>query len=214
MAKKAKDKSTAKTTKPKKVVTVGENKEANNALKDEKSTWDSLYELKDDTVNVLIKQQELIKEFLNVATNELNKEGKKEAADSLLVVMNGVFKSLEDIATLLRNNMELHITFGDNNKIVDYRKGIVNEDGDDFFDYLSIANNYVFAQDQISDITYKAYTEIVAVTKANVSPKVKKDIENIKLEEFEKEYIDYKENNAEIVQTAFEKAFENKKEKE
>lgn len=118
--------------------------------------WEQLIEEKNKTIDVMISSQGLIAGLVN------SLEGKVEILDPYNEVLVGLFRSFEDISKLLRKNMECHVKFDNDNKIIDYKRGRIASDSDEFVDYLKISGNYVFAEEQISDLTYKAYGDIIS----------------------------------------------------
>lgn len=124
-------------------------------LKNEKTTWDELMDLKDTCTKAIIEQEVFLKSLTDKFKNTIDKN--KEAKE----ILKGTFLSYSDIATKIRKNMEYHITIDENNKIVDYKKGKVDPSGEDYLDFLAVAGNYLFAQEQIADLSARSFTELL-----------------------------------------------------
>lgn len=124
--------------------------------------WEHLMDEKNKAIDSMIANQGLITGLVK------NLETKLHILEPYQEVLVGLFKSFEDISDLLRKNMECHVIFDNDNKITDYKKGKISQDNDDFADYLKIYGNYIFATEQIGDLTYKAYADIISLIRESV----------------------------------------------
>lgn len=125
----------------------------------ENARWEHLVEEKNKAVDAMIANQGLITGLINQLKTKF------DVLKPYNEVLIGLFKSFEDISNLLRQNMECHVNFDENNKMIDYKKGKVSSDNGEFADYLKIYGNYLFACEQIGDLTYKAYADIISLVR-------------------------------------------------
>lgn len=159
------------------------------ALEDTK--WEELLTIKDECVNSLLHQQMLLKSLMDKFPEKVNSDKKVKE------IIEGTFKSFTDIANKIRQNMEFHMTIDEKNNIVDYKKGKVNPETEDYMDFLACSGNYIFAQEQIASISTSGFTELL--TLLNDGTVTQNDIDSIKTE--------YLKGELEVVQS-LEKAME------
>lgn len=131
--------------------------------------WEYLLTMSKETGSELAQNAAMI-EALYSKTAQLFKEKNIESElEQLTPIMDGLYKTFADIAELLRKNMETHCEFDNNNNIINSLSGKIEEDNtDDRFKFINIANNYIFAQEQIADIVSRAYGEIVALLRTKI----------------------------------------------
>lgn len=154
--------------------------------------WETLKDLMQETVGAMVSQQELIRALMDKAKDIFISNNKESEYQTLMIPVLGFFNSYKDIADKLRKNSELHITYNDDNAIIDYKKGEVSEENDDAYNYLSIASNYVHAQEQIADLSYKTYSEIIATLQEHITPNMKNNISDIDLSKITSEWNELK----------------------
>lgn len=124
-------------------------------LKNENTTWDELMQLRKECSESLIQQQVLLKSLTDQFKETIDKN------DEVKQILVGTFNSYNDIAEKVRKNMEFHMTINEKNEIVDYKKGKVDSSSEDYLDFLSVASNYIFAQEQIADLSARSFTELL-----------------------------------------------------
>lgn len=126
-------------------------------LDDENLTWESVMDMRKDCVDYLVQQQALLHSLTDRFQSTI--KGNQKVNEVLL----GTFKSYNDIANKIRENMEFHIQMDENNNIVDYKKGKVDIEDDDYLNYLNIASNYTFAQEQLAALSTTSFTELLTL---------------------------------------------------
>lgn len=129
--------------------------------KESPSYWEDLMQLRKEAVNDLLEQQALVNETVKQIQHLILKDTK------LSIAIKGLINSFTDIAEKVRQNMNYHIQMDENNNIVDYKKGIIDQSTDDMYDYIKIASNYLNAKEQIAHLMASAYLEIFTLVKAN-----------------------------------------------
>ena len=138
-----------------------EDTKQNNEEYEITSTWDDLVELRKEVVKDLIEQQALVNETVKQIQHLILKDNK------LSVAVKGLLSSFTDIAEKVRQNMNFHMQLDENNNIIDYKKGPINTENDEMYDYIKISSNYISAKEQISHLLATAYLEIFTLVKAN-----------------------------------------------
>ena len=93
--------------------------------------WETLKDLMQETVGAMVSQQELIRALMDKAKDIFISNNKESEYQALMIPVLGFFNSYKDIADKLRKNSELHITYNDDNTIIDYKKGEVSEENDE-----------------------------------------------------------------------------------
>ena len=126
-------------------------------LQNENTKWEELLKLKDECVDYLVKQQMLLKELTSKFQETI--KNNKEINSILL----GTFNSYNDIAQKVRKNMEFHMTIDENNKVIDYKKGKVNPETDDYLNFINTAGNYAFALEQLAVLSANSFTELLTL---------------------------------------------------
>lgn len=125
--------------------------------KQEVTKWEELITIKDECVNSLLHQQMLLKSLMDKFPEKVNSV--KEVRETI----EGTFKSLTDIAKKVRQNMEFHMTIDKDDNVVDYKKGIVDPETEDYMSFITCSGNYIFAQEQIAAISASGFTELLTL---------------------------------------------------
>ena len=123
--------------------------------------WEDLIPLKDQTVNILLHQQQLTAEFCKMSADLIAKDvnlGNK---------VKGMINTYKDIADAIAENMKFHITFDENNNIIDHKQGLLDIDSDEYLDYIKIAGNYIHAQEQVTDVAFNSYADLLTIIKTS-----------------------------------------------
>lgn len=141
-------------------------------IAEQETKWEELLTIKDECVSSLLHQQMLLKSLMDRFPEKVNSD--KKVKESL----EGTFKSFTDIANKIRQNMEYHMTIGEDNKVIDYKKGVVDPETEDYMDFLACSGNYIFAQEQIASISTSGFTELL--TLLNDGSVKQDDIDSIK----------------------------------
>lgn len=139
-------------------------------------SWDDLMELRKEVVNNLFEQQALITETIKKIYPLITEDTK------LTTAIKGLQASFTDIAEKVKTNMNFHIKMDENNNIIEYKKGIIDQETDDIYDYIQIATNYINAKEQIAHLTTTGFLEIFTLVKSKNSELVNtEDLDNIKM---------------------------------
>lgn len=123
--------------------------------------WEDLIPLKDQTVQILLHQQQLTAEFCKMSAELIAKD------PNLANKVKGILNTYKDIADAIAANMRYHITFDENNNIIDHKQGLLDMDSDEYLDYIKITGNYIHAQEQITDIAFNSYADLLTILKTS-----------------------------------------------
>ena len=126
-------------------------------IKNQETKWEELLEIKNECVSSLLHQQSLLKSLMDKFPEKVNSDVKVKQ------VLEGTFKSFTDIAQKVRQNMDYHMTIDENNNVVDYRKGVVDPNKEEYMDFIVCSGNYIFAQEQIASISTSGFTELLTL---------------------------------------------------
>jgi len=122
--------------------------------------WDDLIDLKNETVRLLLAQQQLLIQLAEYHKAEVSINVPLNEA------VNGLMKSYQDVGVEIRKTMDRHLTF-DNGNITIIRSGLVSKDNDEYLEYISIAGEYIGAQELIGNLSTTAYLDIFAQLKVS-----------------------------------------------
>lgn len=104
--------------------------------------WENLMDMRKSSIDTYIKQHSLL-----IETQKLFKDAIAEDEVAKQIVQ-GANESFKEITDRIKFTMDRHITFepspdGNGNVIKEYKQGVVDQNGDEMFDYLAIMNDYV-----------------------------------------------------------------------
>ncbi len=138
--------------------------------------WEELLDAKDMAVNALIGQQ------LNLQA--LTTKHKEDIAKNpeLAKVIAGLALTYKDIADSCRLTMDKHMTFDENNTILSYKQGVVNQNSDEFFEYLNISKEYIGLSESVATCASTAFTDIFTELKTYDVKKFKEEMSKSKEE--------------------------------
>lgn len=143
--------------------------------------WEDLVEAKDMPVKALISQQLQLKALIE--------KHKEDITPELSQVIGGLSGTYTDVANAIRLTMDKHITMDENDVIVDYKKGEIEDGSEDFFTYLGIAREYITQAENIATYASTAFTDIFTQLKVYDAAKFKdamtkssEDMNKIKME--------------------------------
>lgn len=125
--------------------------------------WEDLVTLKDETITHMLTSQQMI----GAIFQEYGKEGElsKDIRESVL----GMMKTYQDVIPRLQDIMKLHAEEcnekEDGSVEFKFKSGNIDEDGDDVFVAMEIANKYNEVTEVIADITSVGYTDLFAKLK-------------------------------------------------
>lgn len=104
--------------------------------------WENLMDMRKSSIDTYVKQHSLL-----IETQKLFKDAIEEDEVAKQIV-KGANESFKEITDRIKFTMDRHITFepspdGNGNIIKEYKQGVVDQNGDEMFDYLAIMNDYV-----------------------------------------------------------------------
>lgn len=104
--------------------------------------WENLMDMRKSSIDTYVKQHSLL-----IETQKLFKDAIAEDEVAKQIVQ-GANESFKEITDRIKFTMDRHITFepspdGNGNVIKEYKQGVVDQNGDEMFDYLAIMNDYV-----------------------------------------------------------------------
>ena len=148
-------------------------------IKDEKIMWEDLMQLKDSSVEAILGQQHLTMALIESAKGIISQ---KPAIKEAVV---GLLKSYTDITNIIAENMKNHITMDDEGIITDYKKGEIDINSDDYLEFIKISSNYIHAQEQVVNLSFTGYTEVLTLI-TEVDPTL---VSQTQVDALSKEYV-------------------------
>ena len=117
--------------------------------------WEDLMSIRSDIVKQLMSNQTMLNTIV-MSYKSLIDEDKE-----LTEIVAGVFNSLTDIAKIIHDVTKTHATLDQDGKLVEYKKGDIDVDSEDYLDYNVSYQNYLQAGEQVGNIISLGYTEVV-----------------------------------------------------
>lgn len=133
--------------------------------------WEELLGARDMTVSAIVSQQTQLHALTIKHKDDLLNN------PELSKVVAGLALTYKDVADACRATMDKHMTLDSDNKILDYKKGIVNQDSDEFFDFLNISREYISQAENVATYASVAFTDIFAQLKTYDMTKFQEEIE-------------------------------------
>ena len=156
------------------------NTNKNDNIEKQVIRWEDLMGLKDSTANAIIMQQHLTNTLILKTKDIINSNPKLR--ESIV----GLLNSYKDIILIINENMKKHITMDESNLITDYRKGVIDINSEDYLEFFKISSDYINAQEQIANLSFTGYTEILSML-AELDPNI---VSQLQLDEMKKTYED------------------------
>ena len=141
-------------------------------------TWEMLEALKNDTAKNIIKQQIQIKEYINLYKDKIAKDN--DLKETLIGLTNTIMDLVNDARLIsLRHATEVKTVEKDGYETkvgITFKKGEVDENSDEYFDYLKTYQGYISINEKLAHIVSMAYIDIFSKLK---SDEVVNELKNI-----------------------------------
>lgn len=139
--------------------------------------WENLMDMRKSSIDTYVKQHSLLIETQKLFKDAIDKD---EVAKQ---IVQGANESFKEITDRIKFTMDRHITFepspdGNGNVIKEYKQGVVDQNGDEMFDYLAIMNDYVGIHTDLMNVGTNSH--ITLLDRLKVFSKAIKD-EDIKM---------------------------------
>ena len=151
---------------------VKRNKEKKEAKVDK---WEDLMQMRSDCINSYIDQHTLL--------ITIGKQFKDQIENDKIVsqIFKGVNDSLVEISKKIKINMDRHVMPTDKkdeagNIIFDYKKGVVDPDGEEILEYWNIANEYMIINNDILGVGTDGYITLLDELRAFTNAIKEEDI--------------------------------------